>query len=202
MDTVHRSDAITPGAQRVQAPPPTPFAASRWTPQRGMARMVRDAARGPWGVQAFRRLGDTMRHGRHHHLTRRVVTKHSTSGSVVRVRPIPKRTSAHTHTHTHMKEARRRKDMEMENEKRRSPRHLRHPHTGRRRDGPCRGACDTWERRRTSVDPQMDTLDLVGSMFLLEPGWARTAWTRIALRRRAAPPRRRTNERVNDFFLL
>ena len=92
--------------------------------------------------------------------------------------------------------------MEMENEKRRSPRHLRHPHTGRRRDGPCRGACDTWERRRTSVDPQMDTLDLVGSMFLLEPGWARTAWTRIALRRRAAPPRRRTNERVNDFFFI
>lgn len=38
--------------------------------------------------------------------------------------------------------------------------------------------------------------------FFLEPGWARTAWTRIALRRRAAPPRRRTNERVNDFLLL
>ena len=89
-----------PSASR-PPPPPTPFAASRWTPQRGMARMVRDAARGPWGVQAFRRLGDTMRHGRHHHLTRRVVTKHSTSGSVVRVRPIPKRTSAHTHTHTY-----------------------------------------------------------------------------------------------------
>ena len=89
-----------PSASR-PPPPPTPFAASRWTPQRGMTRMVRDAARGPWGVQAFRRLGDTMRHGRHHHLTRRVVTKHSTSGSVVRVRPIPKRTSAHTHTHTH-----------------------------------------------------------------------------------------------------